>query len=169
MPSPRVVLLALSISACSAPGPQPNVSVMFHISPPRFYCDDATVVALGQGGSGGYRFDCEATGESLEVAYRPRGQSVELAAITLNAQQTQDIVLAAERDVLAERGLPACEDAQSVDLDTFIAPPLPMDGNHLAYGGHTVRLAHPCGEGVLQLGKPLRPGSGGREDDSPPQ
>ncbi len=39
-----------------------------------------------------------------------------------------------ERDDLSERGLPACEDAQSVALDSFVATPLPKDGDHLAYG-----------------------------------
>lgn len=140
------------LTACSKPTPQPNVSVMLHVTPPRFACNDATVVALGSEGEGGYRFACEATGESLEVVYASRDGALEISALTLGAPETQDFVLARDHAQLAARGLPPCQDAQSID-PSFRAAPLPKEGTHLAYGSHPVRLAHPCGEAVLQLGR----------------
>lgn len=91
------IALLVGLSGCPQPTPQPNLSVMLHATPPRFFCNDATVVALGSNGDGGYRFECEATGESLEVAYATREGALEISAITLRAAQTQDFVLARGR------------------------------------------------------------------------
>lgn len=152
-----VVLVAVA-TGC-AQGPQPDLSVILHVESPRFYCDKTTVVPLGDAGHDGYRFDCAATGTSLQLDYGDGASSMrQIVAITANLQPQRELLLAAQHDQLAARGLPACASAAAFgDAAGAQNSVLRMDGEHLALGAHPLELAYPCGHTTLVLGLPLHP------------
>ncbi|MCA9608586.1 MAG: hypothetical protein KC619_23445 [Myxococcales bacterium] len=155
MPTHRLIAFAALLLLGCSDGPQPNLAVFLDTTTGRdFHCMDATVTALPEGG--GYRFTCVSDpDETLELAYTTDAHGfTAIDAIRVHSTRRSDpIVVAGHADALAAAGQPAC--TPDGGDPTQLPRALPMDGEHIAYGSHSVLLLAPCGDAILQIGRPL--------------